>query len=273
MWSQWNLWHVVSDPRGYFFWLVVVSLAVAALERLFPWRREQSPARRGIVQDLFFLIFNGHYAGMMLAMAAGWLTMWLERTLNLPLVSGPRSWNLLADTPLWVQFVVFFLLKDLLEYSIHNLLHRVPWLWQFHKLHHSIVEMDWIGNFRFHWMEIVVYRSLSYFPLVVLGVDGGVILTIAVIATLIGHLNHANLNWTYGPLGYIFNSPRFHIWHHDVIPHGGHGKNFAIVFSIWDWLFGTAYRPAAEQPDELGFDDLDRFPESLPRRLLYPWVR
>jgi len=47
----------------------------------------------------------------------------------------------------------------------HNLLHRVPWLWTFHKVHHSITTMDWIGNWRFHWMEIVVYKTLQWLPL------------------------------------------------------------------------------------------------------------
>ena len=78
--------------------------------------------------------------------------------------------NLINTQPLWLQFVVFLLLKDFLEWCVHNLLHRVPALWAFHKLHHSIEELDWIGNFRFHWMEVVIYKSLTYFPLVVLGV-------------------------------------------------------------------------------------------------------
>jgi sterol desaturase/sphingolipid hydroxylase (fatty acid hydroxylase superfamily) len=131
--------------------------------------------------------------------------------------------------------------------------------------------MDWIGNFRFHWMEIVIYRSFKYLPLVILGVDSQIILVIAIIATLVGHLNHANLNWDYGIFRYVFNSPRFHIWHHDTILHGKHGQNFAIVFSLWDWLFGTAYYPSEkDQPETLGFGDINLFPQGLPARLLYP---
>jgi sterol desaturase/sphingolipid hydroxylase (fatty acid hydroxylase superfamily) len=105
----------------------------------------------------------------------------------------------LTTQPLWLQFVVLVVFKDFLEWLVHNLLHRVEWLWQFHKLHHSIQELDWIGNMRFHWMEIVLYKSLTYLPLVVLGIDGGVILWVAITGTLIGHLNHANLN-TWGPI-------------------------------------------------------------------------
>jgi sterol desaturase/sphingolipid hydroxylase (fatty acid hydroxylase superfamily) len=176
-----------------------------------------------------------------------------------------------------VQFVAFFLLKDFLEWGVHNLLHRVPWLWEFHKVHHSIEELDWIGNFRFHWMEIAVYKGLTYFPLVILGADGRVILAIAVVGTLIGHLNHSNLNLSWGPLRYLLNSPRMHVWHHDRDWPADHpqGVNFAICLSVWDWLFGTAYWPTLEQspeqqPRRRGFQGDERFPRSLAGRFFYP---
>ena len=50
---------------------------------------------------------------------------------------------------------------DFIQWGIHRLLHRVPFLWGFHKVHHSIIEMDWNGSMRFHWLEIVGYRSLQ----------------------------------------------------------------------------------------------------------------
>ena len=75
---------------------------------------------------------------------------------------------------------MFFLLKDFIEWNIHRLLHNVPWLWEFHKLHHSIERLDGIGNFRFYWAEIVVYKTLSYLPLVILGINSTVILIIGI---------------------------------------------------------------------------------------------
>ena len=75
----------------------------------------------------------------------------------------------------------------------------MPWLWELHKLHHSIEELDWIGNFRFHWAEVLVYKTLSYLPLVVLGVDGRVLLAVAVLWTVMLDLNHANVPISWGP--------------------------------------------------------------------------
>jgi len=105
----------------------------------------------------------------------------------------PATLNLIQGMPLWQQFIIFFIVKDFIEWNIHRLLHIVPLFWEFHKLHHSIETMDWIGNMRFHWGEVIVYKSLSYLPLAIFGVDGNVLFTIAIINTVIGHLNHSNI--------------------------------------------------------------------------------
>ena len=258
----------------YYFWLTAISLLCFLLERLRPWRGQQRVLREGIWQDLFWLVFNGHYLGFILALFTGRAVILFNDLLlglGLPL---PESLQLLAGKPLWLQFLVFLVLKDFVEWNIHRLLHNVSWLWEFHKLHHSIRQLDWIGNFRFHWAEIVIYKTLSYLPLVILGIDGRVMLVIGIVWTLALGLNHANLRFAYGRLRYILNSSRMHVWHHDLILHGQHGRNFGIIFSLWDWLFRTAFMPAtAQQPERLGFHDMSTFPQSLLRRLLFPFSR
>jgi sterol desaturase/sphingolipid hydroxylase (fatty acid hydroxylase superfamily) len=252
----------------------VVSLACWTLERISPWRSNQKAFRDQFGQDLFWLVFNGHYAGLLLAYVAGWVLQPTRQILDGTLLATHEAISLLSNSSPWVQFVVFLVMKDFLEWGIHNLLHRIPWLWEFHKLHHSIRELDWIGNMRFHWMEIAIYHSLTYFPLVMLGVNSRVILWIAVFTTIIGHLNHSNLKLNWGIFRYVLNSPRLHIWHHDVVLHGRYGQNFGVVFSFWDFLFGTAYLPAEERPVRLGFSGMEKFPQKLLPRLLYPfWNR
>ncbi len=256
----------------YYFWLIAVSLFCFCLERVSPWRKNQKVLRKGFWQDLFWLVFNGHYLGLIFAVITGYFIAEFNTFLGAQGLPVPDSLALLAGRPVWLQFIVFFVLKDFIEWNIHRLLHNVPWLWQFHKLHHSIEELDWIGNFRFHWGEVVVYKTLSYLPLVVLGVDGSVILTIAVLGTLMQDLNHANLRIDWGPLKYVFNSPMMHVWHHDVALHGKGGQNFAIVLSVWDWLFKTVYWPSdTEAPGKLGFVDMDVYPRGLLGRLVFPF--
>lgn len=267
--------HVIWDTRGYFFWLLVVSALCALLERLRPWRTSQKLFRRQLGQDVFWLFFNGHFAGILLAHVAASLFAWA-----IPAVQRLESLRLVAASPWAVRFLVFLVLKDFLDWSIHNLLHRVPWLWEFHKVHHSIEELDWIGNFRFHWMELVVYQGLTYLPLVTLGAGSSVILAVAVFSTIVGHLNHANLNLTWGPARFLINSPRMHVWHHDLRWPASrpYGVNFGVVLSAWDWLFGTAYWPSPHeapdlQPSQLGFPGMAEYPRSLFGRLFYPISR
>ena len=258
----------------YYFWLIAVSLLCFLLERLSPWRKSQKVFRKGFLQDLFWLVLNGHFLGVLLAMVTGKTVLVFNAFLFKIGLPVPESLALLASAPLWLQFIIFFGLKDFVEWNIHRLLHNVPWLWEFHKLHHSIEKLDWIGNFRFHWGEVVVYKTLSYLPLVILGVDGYVILAIAVVNTLMQDINHANLSIDWGPLKYVLNSPRMHVWHHDIELHGKGGQNFGIVLSVWDWLFGTVFWPQhPEEPDRLGFQGMDRYPQSIARRIAYPFLK
>ncbi|MHC5026356.1 MAG: sterol desaturase family protein [Planctomycetota bacterium] len=263
---------VIWATKQYWVWLVAISLACMLLETIWPWRRKQKHLRRQFGQDLLWLVLNGHYVGIAVAFVANYLLREL-----FPVLGRAEDVELLASVPLWVQFVVFLVFKDFLEWCIHNLLHRVPALWTFHKLHHSIEELDWIGNFRFHWMEVVIYKSLTYFPLIVLGVDGSVILAIAIVTTIIGDLNHSNIDISWGPLRYVINSPRMHVWHHMYALPEDHrkGVNFGVVLSVWDWLLGTAYWPdrdtaPEQQPARLGFPDMDEYPRSFIGRFLYP---
>ncbi|HMS15474.1 MAG TPA: sterol desaturase family protein [Planctomycetota bacterium] len=262
-------------PQSYLFWLLLASVAVLILERLRPWRRSQSAVRAGVGQDVFWLFFNGHFGGALVAIASEQLlgrvapgVQWLE---------GAR---LLTKWPLPAQFLVLFVVKDLLDWCVHNLFHRVSWLWEFHKVHHSITEMDWLGHMRFHMMELLGFRAVTYAPLVLLGAAPDVMLAVAALATLIGHLNHSNLNITWGPLRFIFNSPRMHIWHHakQYPEHRPSGANFGISLSLWDWLFGTAWWPNAsaaptQQPAALGFADIEKYPTRLLPRFLHPIPR
>lgn len=256
----------------YYFWLIAASLFCFVLERIHPWRKRQQVLRKGIWQDFFWLVFNGHYFGLILAILTGNLVLLLNGFLHESGLPVPADLALLSGAPLWFQFILFFILKDFVEWNIHRLMHNVPWLWEFHKLHHSIEELDWIGNFRFHWGEVIIYKTLSYLPLVILGIDGTVLLIIAVTWTVMLDLNHSNFRFSWGPFKYILNSSAMHVWHHDVELHGKGGQNYGQVLSIWDWLFKTAYWPQdEEQPRQLGFKGMDHYPKGIFKRLVYPF--
>jgi sterol desaturase/sphingolipid hydroxylase (fatty acid hydroxylase superfamily) len=253
----------------YWKWLIVVSLPFVVLERVMPRRPGQRLLRKGLLTDLLYFAVNGHYVGVLLAMAAApafaafeaWLSThgWHDAVF----AGAARGW------PLWAQFAVALIVTDFIQWLVHNALHRVPWLWELHKVHHSIVDMDFWGSLRFHWMEVVIYRAVQYLPLVWFGFDGDVMLALAVVSTVIGHMNHANVRVSFGPLAYVLNSPAMHLWHHTHPDAGPINRNFGINLAIWDWLFGTAYLPGRD-PERLAFEGVEQFPSTLPGQEAWP---
>jgi len=256
----------------YWFWLILVSFVVLLLERVMPWRKGQPFIRPQLAQDIFWWVFNGHIWVVFTAFLFTRLLMGTGVTASNVLNGFANTFASLSGYPLWTQVCVYLVLSDLLEWCIHNLLHRVGWMWRLHRVHHSIHIMDWFGNFRFHWAEHIIYKILKYLPLTLLGAEWEAILITAVVSTTIGNLNHANLNISWGPLRYVLNSPRMHIWHHDKSPDRPAGYNFAVVFSLWDWIFGTAYMPLDRVPKKIGFRNDEQVPENLLMRFLLPFL-
>lgn len=253
--------------------LAGISLVVLALETARPWRRAQRRLRSNLGSDLLYLVFNGHFLGLALAaLAAPALGPLLESATAALGLSDGLNLRFAAAWPLWVQIVVVLFGLDFIQWCVHVALHRVPLLWTFHQAHHSVVdgEMDFLVAFRFQWTEVVVYRAAQYVPLALMGFATEALFFHAVFGTLIGHLNHANLAWDYGPLRYLLNNPKMHLWHHDYDAGARDVVNFGIIFSCWDYLFGTAKVPD-RPPARIGFAGVESFPRGIFAQAVFPF--
>ena len=257
---------------NYWPWLLGISAFFFVVERVRPARATQPVLRPQLANDLFYVAFNGHYYAVLAGGLAASLALWARDVLG-PVLPFATESSALARAPWAAQFALYLLVSDFLQWCVHNLLHRVPFLWSFHKLHHSVHRMDWAANFRFHWVEMIVYRTLLYVPLAMLGGSSSALFAVAVFATFWGHFNHANVDVGLGPLGRVFNSPRMHLWHHDASTEGGAVKNLGIVLSLWDFLFGTAYWPRDRAPERIGYPHDEEMPSSLPGQVLFPVVK
>lgn len=273
------VWDSITHPfkeGNFLFYFFMVSLVVWGLEVLFPWRKNQKPIRNGFWQDAFYLIFNSVLFPLLVFAALSSTTSTLFGR-GMGAIGLPDNYVLdLSDWPQWVQMLLFFVLADFIQWLIHNLLHRVPFFWKFHKVHHSVREMGFAAHFRFHFMETFVYRvGLFVFLSYLFNFKLEYSFYMYAFTVLIGHLNHANIGIDYGPLKYVLNNPKMHIWHHAKHLPTSHprGVNFGLTLSVWDYLFGTDYVPESGRDIELGFDDIETFPKDVPGQMIRPFKR
>ena len=256
---------------NYFWWLVVLSLAVWLIELIFPWRKNQPSIRKDFWLDAFFMFFNFYIFKLIIFMAFSNVAELAFTNL----FGGDLSKFALIDLRelnWYLQLLIFFLATDFIQWFTHVLLHRVNFLWQFHKVHHSVEQMGFAAHLRYHWMENVFYTPMKYIAVMLIGgFTPDQAFVVFYFAIAIGHLNHANIGLSYGPLKYILNNPKMHIWHHAYELPKSHrfGANFGITLSIWDYIFRTNYIPSKGRYIKLGFDGIEKFPKKFVPLNLY----
>ena len=252
----------VSWYHNYFWGLIVISLLVWGLEIAFPWRKNQSVFRKDFWLDALYMFFNFFVFAIVISGFYKLLELFFTdigiKTTSLAIVDT-------SDWPMWLQLLIFFIVLDFVQWFTHVLLHRYPALWKYHQIHHSVKEMGFAAHLRYHWMENIFYKPLKTLGVMVLGgFEPEQAYIVHFIAITIGHLNHANVKITWGPLKYIFNNPVMHLYHHAyTLPTGSYGVNFGISLSIWDYIFKTNYIPEDSGTVEIGFPGDEHIPKGF----------
>ena len=164
-------------------------------------------------------------------------------------------WPGVTDIAL-VSFMLYLVLFDVVDYAVHRAQHHFGWWWQLHALHHSQRQMTmWTDN-RNHLLDDVLRDSVFVLVALAVGVPPAQFMAVVACTQLMESLAHANLRLPFGLLfERVLVGPGFHRLHHAMgIGHesagpgslGGH--NFAVLFPVWDILFGTARFGAAFHP-------------------------
>lgn len=179
---------------NFFYWLIFVSLFFFVLQKLAPWRKEQATFRKDFWLDAFYMFFNVFLFGLIIFSAAE--NIFVRAFDDFLGLFGIE--NLVAvridQLPVWAYFLILFVVADFIQWNIHRLLHRVPWLWEFHKVHHSVEQMGFAAHLRFHWMENIVYSLLRALPLTMLGYNLVDLFTLHMFNMAWGHFNHSNIS-------------------------------------------------------------------------------
>jgi sterol desaturase/sphingolipid hydroxylase (fatty acid hydroxylase superfamily) len=260
----------VPISENYFWGLILISLIVWILELIFPWRKKQKIFRQGFWLDIFYMFFNFFIFSIIIVGFYEVFNKILFKSFNI----RPDSLaliNLNEFSPLF-QLIIFFVILDFFQWLTHILMHHIPFLWKFHKVHHSVKEMGFAAHFRYHWMENILYKPLKVFAIMLIGgFEPDQAYVIHFFTIIIGHLNHSNLKFNYGPLKYVFNNPILHLHHHaHSVPNKfKKGVNFAISLSVWDYIFKTNYVPNSDGDTKLGYQGDHSMSEDFFGQLLY----
>jgi sterol desaturase/sphingolipid hydroxylase (fatty acid hydroxylase superfamily) len=169
----------------------------------------------------------------------------------------------------FLYMIFFYLFLDFVSYFTHYLQHKVPFLWEFHKVHHSLEVMHPLSNYREHPVDNLFYAiSTGAFFGLFMGLTyhflGHLLTTpkilditlIVFLFNIVGYnLRHSHiwLKWP-GVWSKVFPSPAHHHVHHSYDPKHIN-KNFAFMFPFWDVLFRTYYMPEDNKDVKFGLSE------------------
>jgi sterol desaturase/sphingolipid hydroxylase (fatty acid hydroxylase superfamily) len=162
--------------------------------------------------------------------------------------------GLLEGLPIVIVGFLFLVIADLINYWMHRAEHAIPFLWQFHSVHHASEEINFLTAYRVHPFSRLLFGISEVFVLILLGVPPTWWLSFALARGFLASVQHTQLDWTYGPLYPILVSPVFHRLHHSR-DRRDFDSNYSQLFGIWDFLFGTA-NPSRRPPVAVGVEGL-----------------
>ena len=261
--------------------------AKTILRALFPKRILASPSNYADVGYLFFNVF-------VFGVVFGWAVLTYE-TISNGIIS-----NLVAvfgqpapsSLPGWLSrsivTLMLFLAYELGYWFNHWLCHRVPLLWEFHKVHHSAEVLTPLTNFRVHPVYTWIFANILALSAAIANglanymfgettyqyalADSNIILVLFIHVYV--HLQHSHVWIAFsGWLGRIFVSPAHHQIHHSTNPQH-FNRNYGSCLALWDWMFGTLYVPGKEK-EKLSFGaEQDEYQaHTISGELIAPFIR
>ena len=256
-------WVMLSGPK--FVQPVLSVLALVALVELVTRRRWRLYLTRAFLTDLTYMLFFA--TGTYWFLFSGHVERAARRFV---LEDAPfLLWNVFSSLPVVPKAIAMIMAVDFFEYWMHRLGHKSKLYWSFHCIHHSPSTLTPLAKFRVHWGDMLVFGTVKALPLLMLGhmtVTWMPVLPLGVLQVL----SHFDLDLHYGPvLGRLLVSPRYHRVHHSADP-VQRDTNFGIIFSCWDYIFGTAAKDLT-RPKAFGLREV-KVPDSFVQQFFFPFL-
>ncbi|MBI1370944.1 MAG: sterol desaturase family protein [Planctomycetes bacterium] len=238
----------MTDPRFIKLGLIVGVLATLwVLESIMPQYLGRRDRLRHDARNLALGFINAAVVALIFASA-------------LALVAQ-QQWGLLHRIvlPAWARWIVAFVMFDAWMYAWHVANHKLPWLWRFHRVHHTETEMDASSAMRFHIVEIALSSLARLAVVPVLGLTLEQLLVYECVLEPVILFHHSNVrvpDRVDRLMRWLIVTPWVHWVHHsDVQPETD--SNYGSVFSFWDRLFGTFRRRDDPTTIRQGLDGAD----------------
>ena len=231
-------WFQMLSIYGW-IWLIPI------VERLIPLKGQRL-IRPGMVNDLIHTYHRFHLWTMLNAVLASWLITYAQTNEG----QGPYLRGALIDAHWSLNFIAILFFGHVTFYASHYACHKVPMLWQFHRVHHSSVYLDSFSTSRFHVIDKTLFAAPYLMLVTYFQPDPGMVFLFITFNDFWGRYGHGNIkdpHW----IGYFMSNPKFHRWHHSNHP-DAIDKNFSAEFNFLDWIFGTAYYPKEQVPEDFG---------------------
>lgn len=232
--------------------------AIAVLERAQPFEADWNQDHKDTATDAIHVLVNLAMlsgSAYLLHHLAGWvptMTLW------------PQSW------PIALQILLAGAILDVSLYAMHRLSHHVGWMWRLHAIHHSAERLYWMNGERRHPLSALLLAGPGLLTAVLLGAPAAVISAwLTMLAVHLG-FQHANIDYSLGPLRRWIGGAELHRWHHRR-DYAEAQVNFGEFLLIWDWLCGTRFdQPMPVQADDVGLNE--PFPQGYTAQLVWPFI-
>lgn len=237
------------DTRAYMLWITVGAFAVLLAE-IFAGRHKGIYGRKGEIPLVVLSMAVGRFAIAPVAsllVAATWRSLFPDYT------------GALSGTPLWLALPVLLLINEFFFYWVHRLAHRSSRskspLWMIHRTHHSAPYMNvavWMRLNVFWYFIIPNAWVMSLAVYLGLGEAAGLAISLIAVWNIVTHSafrwddtirSHPICGPGFRALEHVIVSPGIHHTHHGFGKDGASYRNFGVMLSLWDWLFGTLHIP------------------------------
>ena len=257
---SWILKEIVFSP-----WPYLLIVPAVLVNNLIPVKRDFKKGLVSVVHDFIWFQWDAVFQVVFMAPYVVFLKFLYDHTIRFT-VPVADSW------PLAAKFLFTLLIYDFLQWLHHLIRHKVLFLWYFHTIHHSSRTLTIFTDVRVHPVEFFVARTLIFIPLLMFKIDPFTIAGVSIAILWYTRIYHADLRTNYGPLKYFMVTPQSHRIHHSRQPQH-QDKNFGVIFTFWDRIFGTLYKNYDEYP-ETGISDSE-FPleKELSPRLFGDYLR